>query len=171
MVWFNITLEYSSFSESIECLIFQKWNRELVCPTLVVFTKRHQQLDKILIIFTRTIQKISKVVCKKTLSETCAFITSLCCMKGMHYSKHMLHKQDCIKIRMRIARQSFFLNNFVDFSNVVRVKKNLDFGQPLVAFPISNISYCLFIGTQVNLGLIWDPSWCFLHSHYNRDSS
>ena len=28
--------------------------------------KRHQQLDEILIIFTRTIQEISEVVCKKT---------------------------------------------------------------------------------------------------------
>ena len=34
----------------------------------------------------------------------------------------------------------FFLNNFADFSNVVRVKKNQDFVQPLVTFPISNIS-------------------------------
>ena len=33
-----------------------------------------------------------------------------------------------------------FLNNFADFSDVVRVKKNQDFVQPLVAFPISNIS-------------------------------
>ena len=33
--------------------------------------KRHQQLDEIFIIFTRTIymQEISKVVCKKTLSQ------------------------------------------------------------------------------------------------------
>ena len=59
--------------------------------------KRHQWLDEILIIFTRTIQKISKVVCKKTMSETRAFITSLCCMKRVHYSKHMLRKQDCVK--------------------------------------------------------------------------
>ena len=29
-------------------------------------SKCHQQLDEILIIFTRTIQEISKVVCKKT---------------------------------------------------------------------------------------------------------
>ena len=44
----------------------------------VVNSKRHQRLDEILIRFTRTIQEISKVVCKKTMSETRAFITSLC---------------------------------------------------------------------------------------------
>ena len=47
----------------------------------VANSKRHQRLDEILIIFTRSIQEISKVVYKKTMSETCAFITSLCCMK------------------------------------------------------------------------------------------
>ena len=35
----------------------------------------------------------------------------------------------------------FFKNNFADFSDAVRVKKNQDFVQPLVAFPISNIFY------------------------------
>ena len=61
-------------------------------------------------------------------------------MKCGHYSKRMLDKQDFVKFRGRIAWQSFFENNFADFSNVVRVK-NQDFVQPLVAFPISNISY------------------------------
>ena len=69
----------------------------------VANSKRHQQLDEILIIFTRTIQEISKVVCKKTLTEMRAFITSLCCMKRTHYSKRMLRKQDCIKFHGRIA--------------------------------------------------------------------
>ena len=32
----------------------------------VAYSKRHQRLDEILIIFTRTIQEISKVVCMKT---------------------------------------------------------------------------------------------------------
>ena len=43
----------------------------------------------------------------------------------------------------RIAWQSFSENNFDDFSDVVWVKKKKkkDFIQPLVAFPISNISY------------------------------
>ena len=42
----------------------------------VANSKRHQRLDEIAIIFTRTIQEISKVVCNKTMSETRAFITS-----------------------------------------------------------------------------------------------
>ena len=62
-------------------------------------------------------------------------------MKRAHYSKRMLHKQDCLKFHRHIAWQSFFENNFADFSDVVRVKKNQDLVQPLVAFPICNISY------------------------------
>ena len=62
-------------------------------------------------------------------------------MKHAHHSKRMLHKQDCIKFRGRIAWQSFSENNFADFSDVVQVKNNQDFVQPLVAFPISNIPY------------------------------
>ena len=59
----------------------------------------------------------------KTMSETSAIITSLCCMKHAHYSKRMLRKQDCIKFCGRIAWQSVSENNFADFSDVVRVKK------------------------------------------------
>ena len=62
-------------------------------------------------------------------------------MKSAHYGKRMLYKQDCVKFRWRIAWQSFFENNFADFSDVVQVKKNQNFVQPLVAFLISNISY------------------------------
>ena len=69
----------------------------------VANSKCHQRLDEIFIIFTRSIQEISKVVCKNTMSETRAFITILCCMKRVHYSKHMLCKQDCIKFHGRIA--------------------------------------------------------------------
>ena len=43
----------------------------------VANSKRHQRLDEHLIIFTCTIQEISKVVCKKTMSETRAFIGKL----------------------------------------------------------------------------------------------
>ena len=64
-------------------------------------------------------------------------------MKRVHYSNRMLRKQDWVKFRGHIAWQSFFENNFADFSNVVQVKKKKkDFVQPLVAYPISNISYC-----------------------------
>ena len=118
----------------------------------VANSKCHQRLDIILIIFTCTIQEISKVVCKKTLLETCAFITSLCCIKCAHYSKRTLHKQDCVIFCGCIAWQRFFENNFADFSNVVRVKQNQDFVQSLVAFPIRNISYC-----QVNWFTLVEP--------------
>ena len=53
----------------------------------------NSKLDEILII----LQEISKAVCKKTMSETHVFITSLCCTKSVHYSKRMLRKQDCVK--------------------------------------------------------------------------
>ena len=43
----------------------------------VANSKRHQRLDEILIIFTRTVQEISKVVCKKTMSETRTFLGKL----------------------------------------------------------------------------------------------
>ena len=79
----------------------------------VANSKHHQQLDEILIIFTRTIQEISKVVCKKTMSETRAFISILCCMKCAHYSTRMMRKQDCVKFRWCIAWQSFFENNLL----------------------------------------------------------
>ena len=58
-----------------------------------------------------------------------------------HYSKRMLRKQNSVKFCRRIAWQSVFENDFADFSDVVQVKKNQDFVQPLVAFPSSNISY------------------------------
>ena len=63
-------------------------------------------------------------------------------MKRAHYSKRMLRKQDYAKFCGRKAWQGDFENNFVDFSDIVQVKKNLDFTQPLVAFLLSNISYC-----------------------------
>ena len=70
-------------------------------------------------------------------------------MKRAHYSKRMLRKRDCVSFSGVLNdRVFFFENNFADFSVVVRVKKkkkkkkkNQYFVQPLVAFPISNISY------------------------------
>ena len=46
-------------------------------------------------------------------------------MKRAHYtcSKRLLRKQDCVQFRGHIAWQSFFENNFADFSDVVQVKK------------------------------------------------
>ena len=65
-------------------------------------------------------------------------------MKRAHYIKGLLRKQDCvIKVSQAYCMTEFFLNNFADFSDVVRVKKkNQESVQPLEAFPISNISYC-----------------------------
>ena len=77
--------------------------------------------------FTHSIQEISKIVCKKTLSETRAFITSSYCMKRVHYSKRMLRKQDCV------LHETFFWKQ-------------------LCWFPISNISYCV---VHCNLPKIW----------------
>ena len=48
---------------------------------------------------------------------------------GTFCNKHMLIAQVCVKFRWRIARQSFLENNFVYFSDVVRVKKNQDFSR------------------------------------------
>ena len=53
----------------------------------VANSKGHWRLDEILIIFTCTIQEISGVVCKKTMSEMHTFITSLCSIKCAHYSQ------------------------------------------------------------------------------------
>ena len=44
-------------------------------------------------------------------------------MKCTYYSKRMPRKQDCVKFHRHIAWQSFFENNFADFSDVVQVKK------------------------------------------------
>ena len=44
-------------------------------------------------------------------------------MKRAHYSKRMLRKEDFVKFRGRIAWESFFENNCVNFSDVVWVKK------------------------------------------------
>ena len=65
-----------------------------------------------------------------------------------------------------IAWNSFLENNFADFSDVVRVKKkNQDFVQPLVAFPISNISYYI-ITMQASL-----LARCDYHPDWNMQSS
>ena len=87
-------------------------------------------------------------------------------MKRAHYSKRMLRKQDYVKFRGRIAWQ-FFENNFDDFSDVVRVKRTQDFVQPLVEFPISNISYwltnfCTYFGNKTHRLQVWNRTWIAL---------
>ena len=44
-------------------------------------------------------------------------------MRRAHYSKRMLHKQNGAKFLGPIAWQSFFENNFANFSNSVGKKK------------------------------------------------
>ena len=79
------------------------------------------------------------------MSETRTFIGKLMLYETHALKQAMLRKQDWVKFRGRIAWQSFFFeNNFADFSNVVGVKKNPDFAQPLLTFLIRNISNCLF---------------------------
>ena len=56
----------------------------------------------------------------------------------MHFSKRMLRKLDCVKFLRVYCMTEIFESN----SDVVQVKKNQDFVQPMVAFPISNISNC-----------------------------
>ena len=99
----------------------------------VASSKRHQRLDEILIIFTRTIQEIGQVVCKKTMSETCACITSLYCMKHAHYCKRWVSRAYCMT--------RVFWKQLCWFLWCSAGKKKQDFVQPLVSFPISNISY------------------------------
>ena len=45
-------------------------------------------------------------------------------MRRAHYSKRMLHKQNGAKFLGPIAWQSFFENNFANFSNSVGKKKS-----------------------------------------------
>ena len=48
----------------------------------------------------------------------------LCETRTCIYNKCMLIAQDCIKFRWCIARQSFLVNSFADFLDVVLVKKS-----------------------------------------------
>ena len=111
----------------------------------VAVTKRHQQLDEILIYFyPHFIEGLSKAVFKKTVScntptkldaiifaqnmlvikvqEICAFHTAYACYKCACFL------------------QTFLANNFSDFLYIAG-KKNQEFLQSLVAFRYSNISY------------------------------
>ena len=120
------------WKNSVDTLV-EWWHHFIMLPQQhvvvadVANSKRHQQLDEILIIFTHPIQENSKVVCKKTLIETRAFITSLSCMKCTYYSKRMLCKQDCVKFRGRIACQEFFWKQLCLLLRCSAGKKNQDF--------------------------------------------
>ena len=62
----------------------------------VANSKRHQRLDEVMIIFTHTIQEVSKFVCKKTMSETRSFIGKL-----MLYETHALKQAYAAKTGLR----------------------------------------------------------------------
>ena len=85
------------------------------------------------------------------MSETHEFITSLCCMKREHYSKRMLRKQDCIKFLWAYCMTEFFWKQLCWFPRCSAGKKNQVFVQPLVAFPISNISYSCAVLSKTNI--------------------
>ena len=75
-----------------------------------------------LIFFYLYMQEISRIAYKKTL-DMC-----MPCETQTHiYNKHMLITQDYVKFRGRIAWQSFLVNNFADFTDVVQVKKKSRF--------------------------------------------
>ena len=76
----------------------------------------------------------------------------------------MLRKQDCVKFRGRIAWQTFFENNFADFSDVVRVKKSRF--RPAVG-GVSNKQHLLFTEYYQEVGAT--PSTGF--AHHMTDSS
>ena len=49
-------------------------------------------------------------------------------MKRAHYSKCILHKQDCVKFPGCYLHDRVFWKQFADCSDVVRVKKKSRFG-------------------------------------------
>ena len=77
----------------------------------------------------------------------------------------MLRKQDRLSFAGVLHDKVFFKNNFADLSDVVWVKKYQDFVQSfqsLVAFPISNISYCPYL--KIGLCDLIVP--CFVGVHH-----
>ena len=105
------------------------------CHSVDVAIRKHQRLDKILIFFFVPAHPGNQQSC---LWEN---YVSVCCMKPI-YNKHMLIPRNCITFCGHIAWKSFLVNNFADFPDIVRVKKQ-DFIQSWVAFHYSNICYCL----------------------------
>ena len=117
------------------------WNRIQIADVAVTKRNRAQRLYEFLIFFLPALYwKPAKLFTKK-LSETRAFITSVCCMKRAHflavYNKRMLCENDCVKFRGRIAWHSFLEINFAEFLYEVRVIIKKKFDQTLVAFRYS----------------------------------
>ena len=65
-------------------------------------------------------------------------LSKVCCIYNKRMPSARSARNDCIKFRGRIARQSFLVNNLTDFTYVVQVKNH---ELVLIAFPYSNIRY------------------------------
>ena len=111
-------VEYASYWHHRSCFPYS------LAIADVANSKCHQWLDEILIIFTRTLQKIRKVVCKKTMSDTHAFITSLyaiCCTNRtalsfagvLHY--RVFWKQLCWFLWCSAGKKKKFKESFTTY--------------------------------------------------------
>ena len=72
-------------------------------------------------------------------------------MKRVHYSKHMLRKQDYIKFLWAYCMTEFFWKQLCWFFRSSAGKKKQVLVQPLVAFPISDISYSCAVLSKTNI--------------------
>ena len=124
--FFSTCTSNNTLPRSYLCRLIMKWDTNSRCCCNKTPPTTGWTLD----FFTRTILKINKVVYEKILSETRAFITSVC-------------EHDCVKFRRRIVWHSFLENNFAEFFDEVRVIINKNFVQTLVAFWYSIICYCI----------------------------
>ena len=86
-------------------------------------------------------------------------------MKRAHYSKRMLRKQDCVKFHGAYCMTEFIGKPLCWFLRCSAGKKNQDFVQPLVAFPISisNISYFIELKNPLLTFQVWRPCWANEH--------
>ena len=109
----------------------------------VANVKRHQQLDKIFIIFLPTLHRgICTVVFKKTLTcNTPAKLDAILFALHMLAIMHAFHTAYICAKNTGVSDRDF-LQTALLISTFVRVK-NQDFVSSLVAFGISNICYCV----------------------------
>ena len=110
---------------------------------------QHEKLHIIIMIFfTYTSGKSAKLFTRKLcqaccMKPVCAY--NLISWKSSYLQPNLIHKrmliaQDCIRFYGHIAWQTFLVNNFAGFQDVVWIKKQ-DLVQLLVAFCYSNICY------------------------------
>ena len=92
----------------------------------VANSKRHQRQDEILIIFTRTLQEISKVVCKINMSEKRAstgklMLYEMCALQQAYAVQTGL----CEVSQAYCMTEFFFENNFAEFLRYSAGKKKI----------------------------------------------